>query len=327
VDAHALAVAAAASPEPGESEMESSGTESGDDPMDPPAAHSGGSSEDEPVLKKPTKHHPATTTRRRIIKGGEDKYWLSSTREAVRNHAPNSQKEFILYLPSTPEHFGAKIHIEGDLQLKQLALTRGGTEQYSKEKADFFNKHHRKAKAQLNRSLVLGFATEGEFQMAMNVQCGKNGPMQLHPRVEHLETVEALRNLLNSDALYTDPIVHRLWVGLFQSGIVEGTKRVSPKVKLDEIVDVDYEAHARFELISRMSYQGYKHGYTAAARTARSAGFRQVRKLVRKDRINNLEAAEVKRLSLVTDVDGELSRTQALTTGGLADTTDEEDDF
>ena len=306
----------------------SSSSDSDDHPADPHATLSG-ESDDEATIKKTDKEDESTKMRRRIVKGGEHKYWMSETRQAVRDLKPGKDKKpFILYLPQTPEHTGAKILIENDIQLQELALTRGGTEEYSKTFAAFFNKHHRKAKSQLNRSVVLGITGEDSpFAMAMNVMSGKDGPMKLHPNVEHLENIEGLRSLLNSDKLYVDEVVHKLWVGLFASGIVSGTKAVAPSKTLDTIVDVNYEAHARFELINRLSYQGYKHGYTAEALTERAAGFRKLRKLVRKDRLHNLQDAEKKRLSLVDSPDCDVSKTQALASGGLADTTDESDNF
>jgi hypothetical protein len=262
-----------------------------------------------------------------MTKGGEDKYWMGSTRDAVRDCAPKRNKAFLLYLPRTPENTGSKMMIEGDVQLRQMAATRGGVEAYSKEKAKFFNSHHRKAKSQLNRSILLALSSDGPYQMAMNVMSGQNGPMLIHPHLEHLKDIDGLRRLFNSDHLYLDAKVHRLWVGMFQSGVVEGMTRVLPRTKLDEIVDVNYEAHARLEMVSRLSYQGFKTSYTSTALSERAEEFRQIRKKVRKDRINNLDAAEKNRLALTPDSDGETSRTQALGSGGLADTTDEEDNF
>ena len=59
----------------------------------------------------------------------------------------------------------------------------------------------------------------------------------------------------------------------------------------------------------------------------RANGFRIIRKLVRVDRMRNLKAAEAKRLVSVLRTDGEMCRTQALGSGALADTTDDEDEF
>jgi len=151
--------------------------------------------------------------------------------------------------------------------------------------------------------------------------------MKLVPELAHLGSIEGLQNLLNSDALYLDAKVHKLWVGLFASGVVYGCARAKPTDTLDVMVDIDYESHARYEMTSRLSCQGWKHGYTASDLSERSAGFRKVRKLVRKDRLHNLKAAEAKRLYAVLDADGEATRQQAPGSGGLADTTDDEDDF
>ena len=93
------------------------------------------------------------------------------------------------------------------------------------------------------------------------------------------------------------------------------------------MVDANYEAHARYEMILRLSCQGYRHGYGAKKLTARAAAFRLVRKLVRKDRVDNHDAAEEKRLVALFAPDADAARSLALESGGLADTTDEEDNF
>ena len=218
--------------------------------------------------------------------------------------------------------------IDNDIQLKELALTRGGEETYSKAKAAYFKEHHRKAKTQLNRAIVMGCTDPAsEHQLAANVMDGKEGPMTLNQDLIHLGDIAGLRKLLYSDSLYCDPIVHKKWVGLFASGVIsKNKKRARPSDTLSQMVDIDYEAHARYEMYSRLSYQGYKHGYTAADLTERAKGFRIVRKLMRKDRLDNLEAAEKKRLSGVVDTDGSVAKHQMLGSGGLADTTDDESD-
>jgi hypothetical protein len=167
------------------------------------------------------------------------------------------------------------------------------------------------------------------YQMASNVMSGKAGAgaMALHPSLDHLKSIEGLRNLLYSDHLYTDEKVHRLWVGLFASGVIYGCNRAGVKDTLDQMVDVDFEAHARYEIWSRLECQGWKHGYTAEAMAERANVFRMFRKLVRVDRVKNLRPAEAKRLVSVLKTDGSVSRTQALGSGALADTTDDEDEF
>jgi hypothetical protein len=215
-----------------------------------------------------------------------------------------------------------------DLNLQELALSRGGTEKYSLDRAAFFNAHHRKAKTQINRSLILAFTDpDSDSCLALNVMNGKEGPMSLHPSVSHLKNIDGLRKLMNSDQhLYTDEVVHRKWVSIFASGAISGCPKAGPKEKLDEILDVDYEAHARYEMYSRLAYQGFIHGYKPRDLAQRSKEYRQVRKLVRKDRLNNLPAAEANRLAEVMGADGDATKAQALGSGGLADTTDDEDD-
>ena len=130
-----------------------------------------------------------------------------------------------------------------------------------------------------------------------------------------------------SDHLYTDTKVHAKWAGFFASGQVYGCKRSLARDTLDKMIDINYEAHARYEMWSRLSCQGWRHGYKKENLKERSAGFRKFRKLVRIDRMQNLQAAEAGRLKVTVENDTEESRRQALESGALADTTDEEDDF
>ena len=264
----------------------------------------------------------------RITSAGEDKYWMEHTRKAVAQCAPSNDKQFMLYLPLTPTNTGSKLLIASDINLQEMALSRGGPAEYSLARAFNFNQHHRKAKSQLNRTIVKGFTEpESAFLMVLNVMNGNNGPMTLSPDLHHLGSIEGLRQVLNSDKMYTDKKVHEKWVGLFASGTVYGSVRAQPQDRLDEMIDVDYEAHARYEMWSRLSCQGWRHGYTAKLLAERSQGFRAIRKLVRKDRLDNLKAAEFIRLGSTVSAHEDLERTQSLESGGLADTTDEEDNF
>ena len=284
-----------------------------------------GSDESENVLTiKPT----SRVVRQRITKHGEEKYWMENTRKRVTDCAPDPAKLFMLYLPLSPANTGASIMIENDINLQEMAVSRGGDKKYGIDRAACFNQHHRKAKSQLNRSIVKALTVEpSPFQMACNVMSGKNGSMALFPELSHLIDIKGLKALFESDHLYTDEKVHKLWVGLFASGTIYGCSKAAPKDRLDEMVDVDYEAHARFQFASRLEYQGVIHGYAADDLRKRSEGFRAIRKLVRLDRKNNLKTAEAKRLGAdLVQNDDEL-RAQAMATGGLADTTDEEDDF
>jgi hypothetical protein len=127
--------------------------------------------------------------------------------------------------------------------------------------------------------------------MAHNAMHGKSGPMRLHDDLSHLGDIKSLVALLSSNELYKDPKVYALWVGMFTSGLIYGPSKRAPTQRLESIVDVNYEAHARHEMISRLPYQGFRHGPTAAELAERAVGFRVIRKLVRKDRLNNLTEA------------------------------------
>jgi hypothetical protein len=264
----------------------------------------------------------------RITSAGEDKYWMATTRKRVSDATPSTDKTFILYIPLSPASYGSNLLIESDINLQEMALTRGGPAQYALDRAFMFNQNHRKAKAQLNRSLVVGLtAPNSPYMIALNVMDGRKGTMTLNPELEHLVDIEGLQQLLNSNCLYKDEKMHKLWVGLFASGVVFGMRRANSKDTLDKMIDIDYETHARYEMISRLSCQGFRHGYKAEDLAERARGFRKIRKKVRKDRLNNLKAAEAKRLVSLNDATRGESRTLALGSGGLDDTTDEDDDF
>jgi hypothetical protein len=102
------------------------------------------SDDNEPVLKTPT-----PSTNRTVSKNGEGKFWLVLVRKMVADMSPREEKAFILYFAVLPTNAGARALINTSLQLRQLSVTRGGVETYSKAKASLFNLHWRKAKAQL----------------------------------------------------------------------------------------------------------------------------------------------------------------------------------
>ena len=274
---------------------------------------------------KPT----SRVVRQRITKNGEEKYWMENTRKRVTDCKPDPEKTFMLYLPLSPVNFGSSLLIQTDINLQEMAVTRGGEAKYCNDRAVCFNQHHRKAKSQLNRSIMKALTCEpSPYQMARNVMSGKDGPMALCAELSHLGDIQGLKALFESDHLYTDEKVHMLWVGMFAAGVPYGCKRAtSPQDTLDMMLDVDYEAHARYQFASRLEYQGVIHGYAAEELVKRSAGFRTIRKLVRLDRKNNLKAAEEKRLGTSVETNDDELRAQAIASGGLADTTDEEDDY
>jgi hypothetical protein len=198
----------------------------------------------------------------RITKHGKKKYWMTNTRKFVQDALSYPNKRFILYVAQSPAETGASIMLDRDLNLQEMTVRRGGSEAYALEKAQLFNFHHKKAKTQLNRSIVLGLTTDlSEHQIAVNVMNGKGGPMRLHESMSHLPDIAALIALFKSDKLYTDSVLHAKWVSLLTSGFVYGMDPFPPCAKLVDVIDVNYEAHARYEMVSRLSYQGFHHSY------------------------------------------------------------------
>ena len=58
--------------------------------------------------------------------------------------------------------------------------------------------------------------------MARNVMSGKDGPMASCPELSHLVDKQGLKALFESDHLYKDEKVHKLWVELFATGTPYG---------------------------------------------------------------------------------------------------------
>jgi hypothetical protein len=280
--------------------------------------------DEEPLT--PKQKQDGRVTRVRIAKHGEQKYWMTNTRKFVQDALPYAKKRFILYVAQSPVETDSSIMLERDPNLQEMAVRRGGVKAYALAKAQLFNLHHKKAKTQLNRSIVLGLTTDlSDYQIAVNVMNGKDGPMRLHESMSHLPDIAALIDLFNSDRLYTDSVLHAKWVGLFTSGVIYGMQSVPPTTKLVDVIDINYEAHARYEMVSRLSYQGFHHSYKHSDLADRAKGFRLIRKKVRRDRLQHLAAAEEKRLAGVRVEDGDANRQLELGSGGLADTSDEED--
>ena len=76
-------------------------------------------------------------------------------------------------------------------------------------------------------------------------------------------------------------------------------KRLSVRALLASMVDVNYDAYARLELIDRLSCQAFRHGHTAPYLAKRAEMFRKIRKNVRKDRLENLDLVSPLSSSLV----------------------------
>ena len=214
-------------------------------------------------------------------------------RRVVGNPAPalnGTTKQFALFCPLLPAHHGALEMIKNTPQLAMLAVSRGGPLAYAKCMMKTFWLHHRKAKTQYNRSICDGFLANGaKFSIATNVLSSSEGPMALAPCLAHLGGIPGLVDLLQGHKLYADATFYKMWVGFHASGALYGGLRHPASSSLESMVDVNYDAYARLELIDRLSCQAFRHGHTAPYLAKRAEMFRKIRKNVRKDRLENLD--------------------------------------
>ena len=270
---------------------------SGDDQAPPEDAAEDAASEDEdaietededirPRLKAPRNDQVLRT----MSAAGATRAWMVFVRNMVGNPEPGDNKHFGLFQPLVPIHHGALEMIQRTPQLGMLAVNHGGPTNYAKKMSKTFWLHFRKGRTQYNKSICGGFlADDAPHALAVNALSAVNGPMALAPATSHLGSIAALVALLRGPNLHADPIVHKLWVDLHASGSLYGGSAHSKHSNLAEMVDVNYDAYARLELVNRLSYQGYRHGHTAAYLQGRADDYRQIRKMVRLDRQHNLE--------------------------------------
>ena len=268
--------------------------------------------------------------RRRITRHGELKYIAVMARRGVASPTPvpldyDGPDNFLLYLPSKPTHKGAEKFIECTPDVLSLSARHGTTVQYAKHISPTFRHHHGKALTQLNRALrLLAFGPGSAHSIAENAMDRETGEMSLSPRMRHLQTTTALRELLLSDSLYADQAMYVNWRNLLASGKLLGMTRQSTAKPLPELVSVNYEAHFRCELAAALQYQGHRHCSLDSAKRDRANNFVQVRRCVRKDRRDNLQAAEDLRIGTVETEWDVGSEANPLMSGGIPDDSGDE---
>ena len=257
-----------------------------------------------PILKAPRLGSSSSDeARRTVTRAGETRAWTIFVRRVVGNPAPaqnGTTKQFALFCPLLPAHHGALEMIRNTPQLAMLAVSKGGPLAYAKRMMKTFWLHHRKSKTQYNRSTCDGFLANGaKFSIATNVLSSCEGPMALAPCLAHLGGIPGLVDLLQGHKLYADATFHKIWVGFHASGALYGGLRHPASSGLASMVDVNYDAYARLELIDRLSCQAFRHGHTAPYLAKRAEMFRKIRKNVRKDRLENLDLVSPLSSSLV----------------------------
>jgi hypothetical protein len=125
-----------------------------------------------------------------------------------------------------------------------------------------------------------------------NCGCGSSIRVQAPPR-KSADPVEPRPAPASVQAMYVN------WRNLLASGKLPGMTRQSTTKPLPELVSVNYEAHFRCELAAVLQHQGHRHCSLDSAKRDRANNFVQVRRCVRKDRRDNLQAAEGLRIGIV----------------------------
>ncbi len=145
-----------------------------------------------------------------------------------------------------------------------------------------------------------------DTRMAENVLEGEidtmhlDSPPRLHKNLRHLESIEALRDLLVSPKMYQDKILFDLFCTGLESGNFRQTKK-RPFKPLDLLITKAHEAHFRVEVYFALSQKCYRHINSPALYAARIALFNQVIKSVREGRDKYLEDATAARNAGLTD--------------------------
>ena len=70
--------------------------------------------------------------------------------------------------------------------------------------------------------------------------------------------VAASRNLIFSDTMCTNPVLHQKFLMGLESGHIRGLKKRNP-APISEIITIAHEAHIRLELWLALSTRNYRH--------------------------------------------------------------------
>ena len=127
-----------------------------------------------------------------------------------------------------------------------------------------------------------------------------DNPPRLHRTMQHLQTVEALRQLLISPNMYKDKILFDAFCTGIESGNFRQAKK-RPYVPLNELITKAHEAHFRVELYYALSRKVYKHVNAPSVYKERVKTFNHVIQSVREGRAKWLEAALEERKNSLTD--------------------------
>ncbi len=112
--------------------------------------------------------------------------------------------------------------------------------------------------------------------------------IELTPRVLNsgITTVQQLRELIKSPAMYRNAEVFDLFSSGLESGMLKLARQKSP-APLRKLITIAHEAHFRLELWLALSKQGFRHKTTNAWHDKRKKYWNEFCKLVAQDRKEN----------------------------------------
>ena len=132
------------------------------------------------------------------------------------------------------------------------------------------------------------------------LDANSDNPPRLYRTMQHLESVEALRQLVISPNMYKDKKLFDAFCTGIESGNFRQAKK-RPFVPLHELITKAHEAHFRVELYFAMSRKVYKHTNTPSLYKERVKMFNHVIQSVREGREKWLEAAIEERKTSMTN--------------------------
>jgi hypothetical protein len=119
-----------------------------------------------------------------------------------------------------------------------------------------------------------------------------------------VESIDAVRALLRSDAMYKNSTVFTLLCQGLESGELKHSKRLQPAT-ISSLITIAHEAHFRLELWYTLSKVNFSHTSKVTHIAKRKDNFLIFCKLVKKDRLDNEAAAFAQRLER-ENLDGEV---------------------
>jgi hypothetical protein len=109
--------------------------------------------------------------------------------------------------------------------------------------------------------------------------------------------------------MYKNEMLYRKWLEGLDSGTIKGIPTSKPK-HITKILTIAAEAHIRLEVWLALSKRNYRHTPSMDEQVGRRRKWRELARLVHKDRTDNADAAHERRLenlpvTATTEEDGD----------------------